>query len=71
MFKKRKKNKFQNFMLANNKFLVFDKSLISFFNLKGQLEQINKLPSKIKTRPIFINGSIIFLDNNNKLKILD
>ena len=56
---KRKKFVFTNFMLANNKLLVFlNNSFISFFNIRGNLEQINKIPKKL-IQPIFINGSIL------------
>lgn len=68
----KKKIKFDNFVLANNKILIFlNKSFIAQIGINGQLEEIKKLPSKIKTSPIFINGSILYLDNKNKLKILD
>ena len=31
---------------------------------------INKIPKKINSNPIFINGSILYLDVKNKLKII-
>ena len=71
LLNKRKKFVFTNFMLANNKLLVFlNNSFISFFNIRGNLEQINKIPKKINSNPIFINGSILYLDVKNKLKII-
>ena len=68
------KNKLEihNFFVANNKLLIFINSkYLAFLNINGQIENIKKLPFKIKSNPIFINGSIIYLDNNNKIKILD
>ena len=68
------KNKLEthNFFVANNKLLIFINSkYLAFFNINGQIENVTKLPSKIKSNPILINGSIIYLDNNNKIKILD
>ena len=68
------KNKLEthNFFVANNKLLIFiNNKYIAFFNINGQIENVTKLPSKIKSNPILINGSIIYLDNNNKIKILD
>lgn len=68
------KNKLEihNFFVANNKLLIFiNRKYLAFLNINGQIENITKLPFKIKSNPIFINGSIIYLDNNNKIKILD
>ena len=68
----KKKLKINNFFLVNNKiFLFINNKYLAIFNIYGQIEKVNKLPSKIKTNPIFINGSIIYLDNKNKVKIFD
>ena len=70
--KTKKKLNFSDFFLANNKIIVFfNNSYIATFNINGKIQKINKLTSKIKTKPIFINGSIFYLDKNNKLKIVD
>ena len=37
----------------------------------GEILEINKLPSKIRSLPIFINDSIIYLNNKNRLIVLD
>ena len=64
--------KIHNFFVANNKLLIFINSkFLAILNINGQIENVTKLPFKIKSNPIFINGSIIYLDNNNKIKILD
>ena len=71
-FKAKNKLEIHNFFVANNKLLIFINSkYLAFLNINGQIENIKKLPFKIKSNPIFINGSIIYLDNNNKIKILD
>ena len=68
----KKKIQFNSFVLSNNKILIFlNKSFIAQVNINGELEEVYKLASKIKTKPIFINGSILYLDFKNKLKILD
>ena len=55
-----------------HKILIFlNKSFIAQVNINGELEEVYKLASKIKTKPIFIDGSILYLDFKNKLKILD
>ena len=70
--KTKKKLNFSDFFLANNKIIVFfNNSYIATFSINGKIQKINKLTSKIKTKPIFINGSIFYLDKNNKLKIVD
>ena len=68
----RKKLKINNFFLVNNKIFIFlNNKYVALFNINGQIEEINKLPSKIKTNPIFIDGSIIYLNNKNKIEIID
>jgi outer membrane protein assembly factor BamB len=69
-----KKNKveFKNIIIANDKILIFLKnSYILKFNINGNLEQVKKLPSKLNTNPIIIDGSILYLDFKNKLSIVD
>ena len=58
-------------ILNNNIYLFLNKSSLLIYNFKGELKQIKKLPNKINTQPIFINNSIIALDFNNKLFIID
>jgi outer membrane protein assembly factor BamB len=69
---KKKVADLKNIKIANNQILVFLKnSYILKFNLNGELEELNKLPSKIKTNPIFIDKSILYLDFKNKVSIID
>ena len=37
----------------------------------GNLNDIKKLPTKINSNPIIIEGSIIYLDKKNRLSIVD
>ena len=69
---KQKKVSFKMLMLSNGKLSVFLKnSYVLTFSLKGELEKIIKLPSKIKSNPIFINNSIAYLDQKNKISLVD
>jgi outer membrane protein assembly factor BamB len=62
----------KNIMLANNNILITLKnSYILKFNINGNLDNINNLPSKINSEPIIINGSILYLNHQNKLLIVD
>ena len=70
--KVKKKLEIHNFFMANNKLFIFiNKKYLAFFNINGQIENVIKLPSKINSNPVFINGSIIYLDNKNKIIILN
>lgn len=64
--------KLKNFMLVNGDIFIFLKnSFVLKFNVNGEIDEIFKLPAKIKTKPIIVNNSLIFLGNNNKLFILN
>jgi amidophosphoribosyltransferase len=41
------------------------------YNLDGKLLNIKKLPSKINSYPIFIRGSILYLDFKNRLSVIN
>ena len=69
---KKKKAQFKSLMIANDKIFVFlNNSFLLKFKINGDLEEISKLPSKINTQPIFINGSMLYLDKKNKISIID
>ena len=58
--------------MANKKLYIFlENSYYIKFNIKGEIEEINKLPSKLNADPIFSDGSIVFLDKKNKIYIID
>ncbi len=56
--------------LVNDKIYVYLKnSYIIKFSLDGEIKTIQKLPDLIKSDPIFINRSMLYLNKNNKLII--
>jgi len=62
----------KNMMIVNNKLFVFLKnSYVLKFSLSGNLEEVKKLSSKIKSNPIFIENFLMFLDKKNRLSILN
>ena len=47
----------------NDKIFIFLKnSFVLNFDINGNLDNIEKLPTKINSNPIIIDGSIIYLD---------
>lgn len=65
---KKKQVKFKSFMIMNNEIFIFlENSYIINLKINGELIQLKKLPSKMNSVPINIDGSILFLDKNNKL----
>ena len=69
---KKKKVDFKNFLIVNNKIMVFLKnSYIVYFNINGTINDVLKLPSKLNTNPIIINKSLLYLDFKNKLSIVN
>ncbi len=59
------------FLSNNNLFLFLNNSYLVKISINGEIIEINKLPSKIRSLPIFINDSILYLNNKNKLIVLD
>ena len=69
---KKRKVEFKNIMMANGHIYIFLKnSYVLKFNVKGNLDKVDKLPSKLNTHPILIDGSILYLDYKNKISIID
>ena len=69
---KKKKVEPQSIFLVNNKIFIFLKNnYLIIFNINGELEEVRKLPSKIHSNPIFINNSIFYLDQKNRLLVLN
>ena len=58
-------------MSNNNLFLFLNNSYLVKISINGKILEINKLPSKIRSLPIFINDSILYLNNKNMLIVLD
>ena len=58
--------------MLNNKIFIFLKnSYVIVFELNGNIEKIMKLPFKMNSEPILIQDSLIFLDFNNKISIVN
>ena len=58
-------------IINNDLFLFLNNSYLVKFSSAGKIKNINKLSSKLSSFPIFINKSIIYLNNKNKLIILN
>ena len=69
---KKKRVVFKDIKMMNSKLFIFLRnSYVVQLSLRGEIEENKKLPSKIKTKPIILNSSIIYLDNKNKLSIIN
>ena len=69
---RKKKAEFKNILMLNNKIFVFLKnSYVIVFELNGNIEKIIKLPSKLNSEPILIQDSLIYLDFNKKISIVN
>ena len=69
---KEKKVEIENFMIVNTKIFIFLKnSYILKFDIKGNLENVQKLPSKLSVAPILIDKSLLFLNSKNKILIIN
>ena len=69
--KKNKINIKSIYIINNELYIYLHNSYIVKFNLYGEISDIQKLPIKIKSNPIFIKKSMLYLDNKNRLVILD
>ena len=69
---KKKKISLKDLLLVNDDLLILlDNSYILYFNIRGKLKVIKKLNASMSTKPIFIDNALLYLDNNNKLRILN
>ena len=69
---KKRSAEFQSMMIANNYLYIFLKN--SYFlkiNFNGEIQSVQKLSSKFKTYPIFVDNSLMFINNKNKLVVID
>ena len=65
---KKKKVEFKSFYIVNNDlYILLKNSYFLHFNIFGELKKVFKLPSKIKTFPMFVNNSIFYLNTKNKI----
>ena len=69
---KKKDITIKTFMIMNSNIYVFlENSYILKFSIEGKLLELYKLPSKIKTFPINIDGSLFYINNKNRLVIIN
>ena len=69
---KRKSVDIKNFMFADNKIFIFLRnSYLIQFAFDGEIFTVNKMPKKINSNPIFIEDKIIFINNKNKINIIN
>ncbi len=68
---KKKKASFDDIIFANNKILVLlQTGYIVEFEVTGKLKDIYKLPSRINSKLLFINNSILYVNNKNRIILL-
>jgi len=58
-------------IVNNDLFLFLNNSYLVKFSLNGKIKNIHKLPPKLRSFPLFINDSIVYLNDKNKLIILN
>lgn len=51
--------------------IILQNSFVILFKINGEIEYIRKLPTNIKTSPMIIDKSLIFIDKKNKISILN
>ncbi len=69
---KKQKISLKDFMLVQDEFLILlNNSYILNFDIRGKLQEIRELNSRISSKPIFINSSLLYLDKKNRLIILN
>ena len=69
---KKKKLEIKDLMLINSSIFVFlNNAYIIKFNVKGDIEELVKLPSDLNSKPIIIDNSLLYLNNKNKLYVIN
>tara|TARA_B100001063_G_scaffold33935_1_gene27252 strand:- start:622 stop:1950 length:1329 start_codon:yes stop_codon:yes gene_type:complete len=69
---KKKKLEIKNFMIINDSIYLFLKnSHVIQFNINGEITKIVKLPSNLKSYPIFAKNYLLYLDKKNKLFVIN
>ena len=59
-------------MLVQDEFLILlNNSYILSLDVRGKLKEIRELSSRISSKPIFIDSSLLYLDKKNRLIILN
>ena len=69
---KKKEIQIKNMMIVNNKIFIFLKnSFLIKFDFNGKIKNISKLPNKLNTFPIIVDGSIMYFDFKNRLSVVN
>ncbi len=69
---KKKNVKINLIRLINNQIFIFlNNSFVIKLNIDGRIKEIFKLSKKINSNPIFIDNSLIYLNNKNRIIILN
>ena len=69
---KKERANFKNFFIANNFiYIILENSFYLKLSIVGNLEKIEKLPKKIKSEPIFINGNMLYLNSSGRISIVN
>ena len=69
---KKKRAEFKNVLILNGKIFIFLKnSYVIVLELNGNIEKIVKLPFKMNSAPILVQDTLIFLDFNNKISVVN
>ena len=69
---KKKKSELKNIVIAENKINIFlQNSHVLKLSPSGKMIDVIKLPSKLKTYPIFFQKNLIFIDKKNKISIVN
>ena len=65
---RKRKVDYRDFMIINSKIFIFLKNgYIIKFNINGELDKVDKFLNNLKSRPIIIDGKIIYLSSNKIL----
>ncbi len=69
---KKRKVDYRNFMIINSKIFIFLKNgYVIKLNINGELEKVDKFLNNFKSKPIIIDGKMIYLNSNNKILIVN
>jgi outer membrane protein assembly factor BamB len=69
---KKKRVKLKSIISADNKIFVFlNNSFVIKFNFNGEISEISKLPEKINSMPIIVENQLIYLNNKNRISIIN
>ena len=59
-------------MIINSKIFIFLKNgYVIKLNINGELEKVDKFLNNFKSKPIIIDGKMIYLNSNNKILIVN